>query len=893
MEQPKEYYAFISYKREDEKWAKWLANELEHYNLPTTMNGKNLPKTLRPIFRDVDELSAGNLPKQIYQALSNSKNLIVVCSPRAAKSEWVDKEISDFIKIKGGKTDNIYPFIIEGVPFSKDSTYECFPETLRNLPGNEERLGGNINEAGGKDVAVVKTIAGMLGVSHDSLWNRYEREQRKKRLFLIGLFIIVLVIVLGIAGYMWSQNKQLKINQARFIVEKATLLLDDGNSYLARRLLLEVTKDGYPYLPEVESVFRRAIKAKTIEYKLENGSFVKSKMSFGADGKWLMMLLNYNNLVLYNINNGRIINRSNVAMDADAASFIDGGKKILLGSHYGLVTWDIEDLMNWKRKNIDNVKGDTLHTGNGTVRGAKYAIKYYNPYNNYQKIIIWNVDKKVTVDTLDQNNCNDFELFPDGKTLATISFSNNCAYLWNYIKKECLDSVQNIQKILDISNNSRYMLLSNDYKNLGNSRLLYVYDCINKTKDTLRCYAANIAAFSYNSKQIAVISSDSLLLLERMKNGKYEPLRVLDIDERYMDPFCDNISFSPDGSKIAIKTPGNYNSSSVKIIDIARDETYTPLELHEIVEDLVVSPDDKFIYYTSSGYITRVDLNNKKNEKIYKYDSSAKFDGMELSSDGNRLLFSTKNYQNIKSVQCVLDVNTKKRLFYKEETDLQYFPRWIKMSSDGKRVAFPAADKICIFDIETRKCLKQIKNVYVMGINNNLNLIALPNDSSVGIYNFKQQSEICKLERDKISSIYNSIHFSPNGQIIAVLNNNSKSVILKNLISGKEIILQGGNEKLTDNLIFCPDNSRILAYSRYGISIWDVTKGIILDSCSFVEGGITSVGFNSTANKAYFVKNGNVFVWEIPSFSTLLKQERERFKDSPLTPDERRIYYLE
>ena len=24
MEQPKEYYAFISYKREDEKWAKWL-----------------------------------------------------------------------------------------------------------------------------------------------------------------------------------------------------------------------------------------------------------------------------------------------------------------------------------------------------------------------------------------------------------------------------------------------------------------------------------------------------------------------------------------------------------------------------------------------------------------------------------------------------------------------------------------------------------------------------------------------------------------------------------------------------------------------------------------------------------------------------------------------------
>ena len=29
MEAGFEYYAFISYKREDEKWAKWLQNKLE------------------------------------------------------------------------------------------------------------------------------------------------------------------------------------------------------------------------------------------------------------------------------------------------------------------------------------------------------------------------------------------------------------------------------------------------------------------------------------------------------------------------------------------------------------------------------------------------------------------------------------------------------------------------------------------------------------------------------------------------------------------------------------------------------------------------------------------------------------------------------------------------
>ena len=129
MDTSKEYYAFISYKREDEKWAKWLAQKLENYHLPTTLNGKELPKNLRPVFRDTDELSAGNLPKQIYHALSVSNNLIVICSPRSAQSEWVNKEIKDFIAIKGGKSDNIYPFIIAAVSkcnfsfeFSKQGT---------------------------------------------------------------------------------------------------------------------------------------------------------------------------------------------------------------------------------------------------------------------------------------------------------------------------------------------------------------------------------------------------------------------------------------------------------------------------------------------------------------------------------------------------------------------------------------------------------------------------------------------------------------------------------------------------------------------------------------------------------------------------------------------------
>lgn len=72
----KKYNAFISYKSEDVEWAIWVQPKLEHYHLPSSFNGRtDVRQELRPVFRDIDELSAGNLPEQIKEALVNSQNL--------------------------------------------------------------------------------------------------------------------------------------------------------------------------------------------------------------------------------------------------------------------------------------------------------------------------------------------------------------------------------------------------------------------------------------------------------------------------------------------------------------------------------------------------------------------------------------------------------------------------------------------------------------------------------------------------------------------------------------------------------------------------------------------------------------------------------------------------
>lgn len=208
------YYAFISYKREDEKWAKWLQRKLESYGFPVALRKKNasLPAKIRPIFRDQSELSGGNLKKEIEKGLSGSKYLIVVCSPRAAKSPWVSKEVQYFID--NGREEFIVPFIIGGAPNATNPEEECFPEGLRQLSGEKEILGININEMG-RDAAAIKVIARMFGLRFDTLWQRHERAKRRRRLAVVAGVVLFALISFGVGAYMAYLNTQIRAQRDR------------------------------------------------------------------------------------------------------------------------------------------------------------------------------------------------------------------------------------------------------------------------------------------------------------------------------------------------------------------------------------------------------------------------------------------------------------------------------------------------------------------------------------------------------------------------------------------------------------------------------------------------------------------------------------------------------
>jgi hypothetical protein len=91
------YRAFISYSHADTGWAKWLHRGLEGFRIDKDLVGRDtdtgtIPKSLRPIFRDRDDFTAGDsLTDQTRAALDVSYALIAICSAFSAKSDYVNR----------------------------------------------------------------------------------------------------------------------------------------------------------------------------------------------------------------------------------------------------------------------------------------------------------------------------------------------------------------------------------------------------------------------------------------------------------------------------------------------------------------------------------------------------------------------------------------------------------------------------------------------------------------------------------------------------------------------------------------------------------------------------------------------------------------------------------
>lgn len=204
------YKAFISYSHKDQVFARWLHRQLETYTIPSRLVGRDtgretghgpVPRRLTPIFRDREDLAATrDLTASVRDALTNSDALIVICSPDAVASRWVNEEIRAYRQLNPNGI--VLAAVVAGNPDADPNSEpgeSCFPPALLE-PGVDGKASEPVaadmrRQADGRRMALLKLVAGLIGVSLDQLIQRDIQRRQRRVTAITGASVLLSVIM--------------------------------------------------------------------------------------------------------------------------------------------------------------------------------------------------------------------------------------------------------------------------------------------------------------------------------------------------------------------------------------------------------------------------------------------------------------------------------------------------------------------------------------------------------------------------------------------------------------------------------------------------------------------------------------------------------------------------
>lgn len=275
------YEAFISYRHTgaDVAAAKRVQRALEGFRIPKELRERAGRKRLGKLFRDEDELAASaSLSETIVQALKRSRYLIVVCTPAAAESVWMSREIETFANMHG--RERILAVLAEGEP------EESFPVPLRAGTFGSEPLAADLREGKTRKqlhAEMLRLAAALIGCSYDNLAKR-ERERRTRLITRASAAAAVIGIAFGGFSY-WQQAqieenyRAMQVNQSEYLATEALDLIDQGKRMEAIQVALAA-------LPESESDGSRPL-VNSAQHALSEALGVYPSPPYaGASGSW-------------------------------------------------------------------------------------------------------------------------------------------------------------------------------------------------------------------------------------------------------------------------------------------------------------------------------------------------------------------------------------------------------------------------------------------------------------------------------------------------------------------------------------------------------------------------------------------------------------------------------
>ncbi len=194
------FAAFISYSHEDADAAAILQRKLERYRLPKRIAETRSAKrgALGRIFRDREDFAAAaSLSAAIREAISQAEAMVVMCSPDAAASPWVQAEIGLFRQLHPGRP--VLAALLSGDPAVS------FPAAL-TADGNEPLAADLRPQGDGEQLGFLKIVAGIAGVPLDELIQR-DAQRRLRRVTAITGAALAAMLVMGIMTTLALQSR--------------------------------------------------------------------------------------------------------------------------------------------------------------------------------------------------------------------------------------------------------------------------------------------------------------------------------------------------------------------------------------------------------------------------------------------------------------------------------------------------------------------------------------------------------------------------------------------------------------------------------------------------------------------------------------------------------------
>lgn len=200
---------FISYSRKDKEFARRLDTALDSYKPPKDLNA---PQRNLVVFRDEADFTGVEYHESIEKHLRSSAKMILICSPHARNSSYVNEEVRRFVHTKGA--NNVIPLLLSGIPNNEarpGQEYEmAFPDALlevMELPLAVSYVGFDPQrdkvDKGSFYGPWCTILANLYNVSRSEIEQRDKKRQARTRFKAISLITAVIIALSVLSIYAW------------------------------------------------------------------------------------------------------------------------------------------------------------------------------------------------------------------------------------------------------------------------------------------------------------------------------------------------------------------------------------------------------------------------------------------------------------------------------------------------------------------------------------------------------------------------------------------------------------------------------------------------------------------------------------------------------------------